>query len=113
MTGSHKRKIYEIFGSAVHDLFDVQGYGVIGLGDYGVIVLRGYAVRALHFLGLILLWTYRYIEFSDFLKAFSRLARNPEVLESNGLRIRFQGKKIHGNIIMACFVQKKMFCGPA
>ena len=61
-------------------------HGVMGLRDYGVIVLRGYGVKALHFLGLIWLWGYRYdrcIEFSDFLKCFLRLGRYPDALESN------------------------------
>ena len=40
------------------------------------------------------LFGYRYIEFSDFLKCFLRLGRNSDVLESNGLRIRFQREKI-------------------
>ena len=65
--------MHEIFGSAVHDLFDVQGYGVMGLRDYGVIMLRGYGVKVLHVLGLIWLWGYRYIEFSYFSKYFLRL----------------------------------------
>ena len=64
-------------------------YRVMGLRDYEAIVLRGYRVKVLHVLGHIWLWGYRYIEFSDFLKCFLRLGRNPDVLESNGLRIRF------------------------
>ena len=42
----------------------------MGLRDYGVIVLRGYEVKQLHVLGLIWLWGYRYIDFSDFSKCF-------------------------------------------
>ena len=93
ISGSHKRNIHEIFGFAVHDLFDVKGYGVMGLRDYGVIVLRGCRVKALHVLGHIWSWGYRYIEFSDFSKCFLRLGRNPDMLESNGLQIRFQREK--------------------
>ena len=74
--GSHKRNIDEIFGFAVHNLFDVQGYGVMGLRDYGVIVLRIYGVKELHVLRLIWLWGYRYIEFSGFSNCFLRLGRN-------------------------------------
>ena len=80
------------------------------LRDYGVIVLRSYGVKALHVLGLIWLWCYRYIEFSDFLKCFLRLGRNPDVLESNGLRIRFQREKntreYHSGILRA---EKQIF----
>ena len=83
----------------------MQSYGVIGLRDYGVIVLRGYGFKALHFSGLIWLWGYRYIEFSDFLKCFFRLGRNTDVLESKWLRIRFQRGKIHENIMVAFFAQ--------
>ena len=79
------------------------------MSDYGVIVMRGYGVKALHVLGLIWLWGCRYIEFSDFLKCFLRLRRNPEVLESNGLRIRFQRVKIYGHIIVSFFAQKFFF----
>ena len=61
----------------------------MGLREYGFIVLTGYEVKALYVLGLIWLWGYSYIEFSDFLK----LGRNPDVMESNGLRIRFQREK--------------------
>ena len=50
---SHKRNIHEIFGFAVHDLFDVKGYGVMGLRDCGLIMLRGYGVKTLDVLGLI------------------------------------------------------------
>ena len=46
----------------------------MGLRDYGVILLRGYGVKSLHFSGLICLWGYKYIEFSDYLKGFLRLA---------------------------------------
>ena len=63
------------------------------------------ASGALHVLGFIWLWCYRYIEFSDFLKCYLRLGQNPDVLESNGLRIRFQRGKIHGNIIVSFFAQ--------
>ena len=42
------------FDFAVNDLFDVQGYGVMGLRGYGAIVLRGYGVKALHVLGAYL-----------------------------------------------------------
>ena len=99
ITINHKRNIHEIFGFAVHEFFDVQGYGVIGL--------------ALHVLELIWLWGYRYIEFSDFSKCFLTLGSNPDVLESNGLRIRVQREKLHGNIIVAFFVQEKqVFWGP-
>ena len=52
-----KETYMRFFNFAVHDLFDVQGYGVMGLKDYGVIVLRGY----------------RYIKFSDFSKCFDNL----------------------------------------
>ena len=83
----------------------------MGLRDYGVIVLRVYGLKALHVLGHIWLWGYRYIEFSDFSQCFFRIGRNPDVLESNGLRIRFQREKIHGNIIVAFFAQKFFFCG--
>ena len=38
----------------------------MGLRDYAVIVLRGHGVKALHVLGLIWLWGYRYIELSGF-----------------------------------------------
>ena len=70
----------------------------MGLRDYGFIVLRGYEVETLHVLWLIWLSGYRYIEFNDFSKCFLRLGRNSDVLESNGLRIRFEWEKIHGNI---------------
>ena len=52
-------------------------YRIMGLWDCGVIVLRDYGVKALHVSGLIWLWGYRYIEFSDFLKCFLRLGQNP------------------------------------
>ena len=81
----------------------------MGLRYYGVIVLRGYEVKALYVLGLIWLWGYRSIEFSEFLKCFLRLGRNSDVLGSNGLRIRFQWEKIHGIIIVAFFAQKFFF----
>ena len=84
----------------------------MGLRDYGVIMLKGYGVKALHVLGLIWLWGYTYIEFSDFLKCFLSLGRNPDVFESNGLRIRLQREKIHGNMIVAFLAQKFFFCGP-
>ena len=112
ITGSHKRNIHEISIFAVHDLFDVQGYGVMGLRDYGVIVLRGYGVKGLLSLGLIWLWGYRYIEFRDFSKCFLRLGRNFDVFESNRLRIRFQRDKIHENIIVAFFAEKFFFVVP-
>ena len=113
ITINHKRNIHEIFGFAVHEFFDVQGYGVIGLRVYRVIVLWCYGLKALHVLELIWLWGYRYIEFSDFSKCFLTLGSNPDVLESNGLRIRVQREKLHGNIIVAFFVQEKqVFCGP-
>ena len=109
ITESHRRNIHEIFGFAVHDLFNVQGYGVIGLRDYEVIVLRDYGVKVLHVLGFIWLWGDMYIEFSDFSKYFLRLGRNPDVLGSNGLRIRFQREKTDGNIIVEFFAQKEIF----
>ena len=39
---------------------------------------------------------FRYIEFSDFPKCFLRLGLNPDVLGSNGLRIRlFREKRVY------------------
>ena len=68
-----KKETHEIFGFAVRDLLDVQGYGV----------------KVIHVSGLIWLWGYRYIAFSDFSKCFLWLGRNFDVLGPNGLRIRF------------------------
>ena len=51
----------------------------MGLRDHGVIMLRGFGVKSLH----------------------------PNVLESNGLWIRFEQGKIHEDIIVAFFAQKK------
>ena len=84
---------------------------VMGFRDYEVLVSRGYGLQILHVLGLIWLWGYRYIEFSDFSKCFLKLRRNSDVLESNGSRIRFQREKIHGNFIAAFFVKKFLFVG--
>ena len=83
------------------------------LRDYEVIVLRGYGVTALHIVGLICLWGYRYIEFGDFSKCFLSLGRNLNVLGSNGLRIRFHREKIHGNIIVTFFAQNIFLCACA
>ena len=77
----------------------------MGLRDYGFIVFKGNGVKALHVLGPICLWGYRYIEFSNFLKCFLRLGQNSDVLGSNGLQIRFQREKIYGNIIVVSFAQ--------
>ena len=57
----------------------------MGLRDYGVIPLRAYGVKALQVSELIWLWGYRYVAFSDFLKCFLRLGRNPDVVDSNGV----------------------------
>ena len=83
-----------------------------GLWGYGIERLRSHSVKALHVLGLIWLWGYRYIEFSEFSKCFLRLGRNPDVLGSNELRIRFQRENIFGNIIEAFFAQTIFYCGP-
>ena len=79
----------------------------MGLRDNGVIMLKGYGVKALHVLGLIWLCGYKYNEFSEFLKCILRLGRNPDVLESNELRILFHRENRHGNIIVALFTQEK------
>ena len=68
----------------------------MGLRDYVFIVFKGYGVKELHVLGFIWSWGYRYIECSNFLKCFFKLGRNPDVLKSNGLRIRFQREKYLG-----------------
>ena len=82
-----KETYSRLFDFVVHDLFDIQGYGVMGLRYYVVIVFKGYGVKALHVLGFFWSWGYRYIEFSNFLKCFLRLGRNNDVLKSNGLQI--------------------------
>ena len=85
---SHERNIHEIF------LFcSTWPFRYTWLRGYGIRVLRSYEIEALHVLGHIWLWGYRCIEFSDFLKYFLKLGRNPDVQESNGLRIRFQREK--------------------
>ena len=68
----------------------------MGLRDYEAIVLMGYGVISI--LNLVI-----------FSRGFLRLGRNPNVLESNGLRIHFQREKIHGNIIVTFFPQKMLF----
>ena len=93
ITASHEKNIHEIFRFCSTWPFLCTGYGV----------------KALLVLGLIWLWGYRYIEFSDFSKCFLRLGRNPDALESNGLQIRFQRGKIHGNFIVAFFTQQFFF----
>ena len=92
---SQKNHTRDFLFCSTYDL-DVQGYEVIGLRDYRVIVWWDYGVNALHVVRLIWFWGYRYIEFSDFSKCFLRLGRNPDDLESNGLRFGFSGKKYMG-----------------